>query len=102
MTSFSSVSFHAKNLVSSSQNSFITLEGYSPSHHDVLLSDVGIEDLNGKIAEALGVTYLGDSLKDPVKEISGIVWEPNRRLFVALTVEFKTKKKDVIFLLDTC
>ena len=76
------------------------MEGFVPQA-DILLLDISEKDLMDVISKELGVKYLGDSVKQKEKEISGKIWGFNQRLFISLMVEHNGKKKDVVFLMDT-
>jgi len=76
------------------------MEGLVPGA-DILLLDVCEEEIAKNVSKLLAVPYLGVSEKKEAKEIGGIIWGMNRRLFASFIVEFRGQKKDVIFLVDT-
>ena len=80
---------------------FSPMEGFAPRAHKLQLMDIRKKLLMGEIATKLGVSYLSDSDKPELEEVSGIVWGDNKRIFVSLAVEIAKKKKEVIFLVNT-
>lgn len=80
---------------------FSKLEGFVPNYPGLLLMDVNRKLITEDIAKELGVSYLSDSEKLSFKEVHGIIWGVNCRIFVPLIVEIGTKSKIVIFLVDT-
>lgn len=80
---------------------FSPLEGFVPRSHKLNLMDIRKKHLMGEIAAKLGVSYLSDSNKPKLEEVSGIIWGDNKRIFVSLAVEIAKKKKEVIFLVNS-
>lgn len=59
-----------------------------PGIYDILLSDVDEEILFHEVSEALGLSYLSQTLplSAPMENITGIVWGINSRVFFPLVV----------------
>jgi hypothetical protein len=74
-----------------------------PSQYDVLLSDIGHNDLVGNISQRLNVTYLSRGEVGDFKSAVGILYGTNARPMVNLVVSSKRYKVpiNVIFLVDT-
>jgi 2-hydroxychromene-2-carboxylate isomerase len=79
--------------------------GYiKPSLQDMLFTDIDAEELL-KIAERLGVDYLGPAAEFPVSfPVEGEIYGPNKRLMVNLACRRRrtnTSAINIIFLIDT-
>ena len=75
----------------------------APEEYDVLLSDVHHNDLQGEIAQTLGVRYLNEEQEESSLPVEGILFGPYSRPMVNLVVSSKRFKKkiNIIFLIDT-
>jgi hypothetical protein len=56
--------------------------------YDILLSDVSEENLQDEISKELGQAYLSrtPALSEPIRNITGIVWGDNFRVFFPIVV----------------
>ncbi|KAF9345620.1 hypothetical protein BGX26_002938 [Mortierella sp. AD094] len=70
---------------------------------DLLLTDVADDDLRRDISTQLGVNYLSESTpeQEKMKLNRGVVWGPNNRLFVPLSVALDAVPINTHFLIDT-
>ncbi|CAG8801486.1 22635_t:CDS:1, partial [Dentiscutata erythropus] len=74
---------------------------YNPEMYDVLLTDVFSKDLHEEISEMLKTKYLSYSPDKEFKEVNGIIFGRNHRVFVSLPVKIMKETKNVHFLVDT-
>ena len=89
-----------------SENEMEARDFVHPSEYDVLLSDVGHNELIGPIADMLEVNYLEEQQEikySPKDGINGILYGTNARPMINLVVSSTKFKKpiNIIFLLDT-
>lgn len=78
-------------------------EDISPQDIDVLLSDLGENDLKGDVARELSTEYLGtvDIDSTPAWPVEGVVYGRHFRVILQLTVKRRGQARSVLFLLDT-
>lgn len=70
-----------------------------PDVFDVLVSDVGEEDLRGVVSSALGVDYLSESTMPATWPVEGVLVGPHKRVFVNLSVQLKEHAPRNVFFL---
>jgi hypothetical protein len=72
----------------------------NPKLYDVMLTDVTEDDLP-KVANMLGIEYLGEAETLQQSEVFGCLYGPNDRPMINLIVTRQKKNFNVIFLFDT-
>jgi len=58
------------------------MEGFVSNLYDILLPDISEKDLYNVVGPALKTKYLDNTQRPYDKEALGVIWGPNKRLFV--------------------
>ncbi|CAB5217270.1 hypothetical protein RhiirA5_378200 [Rhizophagus irregularis] len=74
---------------------------YDPTSFDVLITDIGAQDLRKVISDELNVGYLSDSNQEHDGDVDGIIYGRGFRLICTLTVKIRAKIKFVHFIVNT-
>jgi len=74
---------------------------YPADKYDILLTDVNFTDIHEEISKKLNIEYLSNSHSAELKEVKGIIFDLNYRIFLSLPVKIKKEIKNIHFLLDT-
>ncbi|CAG8447692.1 17771_t:CDS:2 [Funneliformis caledonium] len=74
---------------------------YPADKYDILLTDVNSTDIHEGISKKLNIEYLSNSHSAELKEVKGIIFGLNYRIFLSLPVKIKKEIKNIHFLFDT-